>query len=146
MDHPSLSKSYVRSDLEIPQPLAKFFSLYLLLAIGFKGGIELSHSGFSSDVLITMGAAILMAVAVPVYSYFILRIRLNVFDAGAVAATYGSISAVTFVTADSRYAGDHPERLVLELEIFDQPREHRVFQHIGKIPGMIDVAVIHDFP
>ena len=96
-----LFAALVRSDLEIPQPLAKFFSLYLLLAIGFKGGIELSHSGFSSDVLITMGAAILMAVAVPVYSYFILRIRLNVFDAGAVAATYGSISAVTFVTAIS---------------------------------------------
>jgi len=96
-----MAASLARSDLEIPQPVAKFFSLYLLLAIGFKGGVELNHSGLSNQVVVTMAAAMLMAVAVPIYTFFILRIRMNVYDAGAVAATYGSISAVTFITAIS---------------------------------------------
>ncbi len=96
-----MAASLARSDLEVPQPVAKFFSLYLLLAIGFKGGVELNHSGLSAQVVGVLGAAMVMAVAVPIYTYFILRIRLNVFDAGAIAATYGSISAVTFITAVS---------------------------------------------
>lgn len=99
-----MAAALARSDLEIPQPVAKFFSLYLLLAIGFKGGVELNHSGLSGQVLVTMAAAMLMAVAVPIYTFFILRIRMNVYDAGAVAATYGSISAVTFITAISYLA------------------------------------------
>ncbi|MBM4264907.1 MAG: sodium-dependent bicarbonate transport family permease [Deltaproteobacteria bacterium] len=89
------------SDLEIPQPLPKFLSLYLLLAIGFKGGLELHHSGLNTDVLFALGAAMIMAIVVPLYSYFILRIKLSVYDAAAIAATYGSISAVTFITAIS---------------------------------------------
>jgi len=96
-----MAATLVRSDLEIPQPLPKFLSLYLLLAIGFKGGVELNHSGLSSEVLVSLGAAIVMAVLVPIYTFFVLRIRLNVYDAGAVAATYGSISAVTFITTVS---------------------------------------------
>lgn len=96
-----LLATLARSDLEIPQPLPKFLSLYLLLAIGFKGGLELHHSGLSADVLLALGAAMVMAIVVPAYSYFILRIRLSVYDAAAIAATYGSISAVTFITAIS---------------------------------------------
>lgn len=96
-----LLAALARSDLEIPQPLPKFFSLYLLMAIGFKGGVELNHSGLSANVLLALGAAMIMAVVVPIYSYFILRVRLNVYDASAIAATYGSISAVTFITAIS---------------------------------------------
>lgn len=88
-----------RSDLEIPQPLPKFFSLYLLLAIGFKGGVELHHSGLSQDVLLTLGVAVAFAFLVPVYSFYILRLKLAAPDAAAIAATYGSISAVTFITA-----------------------------------------------
>ena len=99
-----MAASLARSDLEIPQSVAKFFSLYLLLVIGFKGGVELNHSGLSGHVVVTLVAAMLMAVAVPVYTFFILRIRMNVYDAGAVAATYGSISAVTFITAVSYLA------------------------------------------
>jgi uncharacterized protein len=94
-----MAAALVRSDLEIPQPLAKFFSLYLLLAIGFKGGVELSHGGLSVEALVSLGVAMLMAVLVPLYTFFILRVRLNIYDAGAVAATYGSTSAVTFITA-----------------------------------------------
>lgn len=91
----------LKSDLEIPSPLPKLFSLYLLLVIGFKGGVELHHGGFNSQVLITFVAAIFAAVAVPVASFFILRLKLDVFNAAAIAASYGSVSAVTFVTASS---------------------------------------------
>jgi uncharacterized protein len=89
------------SDLEIPSPLPKLFSLYLLLAIGFKGGLELAHSGLGAQVLLTIGAAVLMSLLVPLTSFLILRTRLDTFNAAAVAASYGSISAVTFITAES---------------------------------------------
>ena len=89
------------SDLEIPSPLPKLFSLYLLLAIGFKGGVELSHSGLGTVVLSTIAAAILMSLLVPVSSFLILRLRLGSDNAAAIAAAYGSISAVTFITAQS---------------------------------------------
>jgi uncharacterized protein len=92
---------FVQSDLEIPNPLPKLFSLYLLVAIGFKGGHELYESGLSPLILATLGAAVLMASIVPVYSFFILKIKLDNYNAAAIAATYGSISAVTFITASS---------------------------------------------
>jgi hypothetical protein len=89
----------VRSNLEIPASVAKFFSLYLLVAIGFKGGVALAGSGLSTTALAGIGAAMLMALLVPAYSFLILRNRVDAFDAAAVAATYGSISAVTFIAA-----------------------------------------------
>ncbi len=92
---------FVQSDLEIPNPLPKLFSLYLLVAIGFKGGHELYESGLSPLILATLGAAVFMASIVPVYSFFILKIKLDNYNAAAIAATYGSISAVTFITASS---------------------------------------------
>lgn len=92
---------FCKSDLEIPQPLPKLFSLYLLLAIGFKGGYELAESGINSQIALTLIASIVMALAVPIYSFFILRLKLDAYNAAAIAATYGSISAVTFITASS---------------------------------------------
>jgi uncharacterized protein len=92
---------FLKSDLEVPQPLPKLFSLYLLLAIGFKGGYELDESGINPQVAITLIAAIIMACVVPIYSFFILRVKLDTYNAAAIAATYGSISAVTFITAQS---------------------------------------------
>ncbi|MFN9644302.1 MAG: sodium-dependent bicarbonate transport family permease [Cyanobacteriota bacterium] len=89
------------SDLESPSPLPKLFSLYLLLAIGFKGGVELSRSDLGPMVRWTIGAAILMSMLVPLSSFFILRLRLGADNAAAIAAAYGSISAVTFITAQS---------------------------------------------
>ena len=91
----------VGSDLEIPSPLPKLFSLYLLLAIGFKGGLELQHSGLGGQVLPTIGAAVVMSLVVPLYSFLVLKTRFDGFNAAAIAATYGSISAVTFITAES---------------------------------------------
>jgi hypothetical protein len=90
-----------KSDLEIPQPLPKLFSLYLLLSIGFKGGHELADSGINLQIALTLIAAILMAAIVPVYTFFILKLKLDNYNAAAIAATYGSISAVTFITASS---------------------------------------------
>jgi uncharacterized protein len=92
---------FVQSDLEIPNPLPKLFSLYLLVSIGFKGGHELFQSGLSPLIMATLLAAVFMASIVPVYSFFILRIKLDTYNAAAIAATYGSISAVTFITASS---------------------------------------------
>ncbi|KYC42823.1 sodium-dependent bicarbonate transport family permease [Scytonema hofmannii PCC 7110] len=92
---------FLKSDLEIPQPLPKLFSLYLLLAIGFKGGHELAESGMNPEIAITIIAAIIMASIVPVYTFFILKLKLDNYNAAAIAATYGSISAVTFITASS---------------------------------------------
>jgi len=91
----------VKSDLEIPAPIPKLFSLYLLIAIGFRGGSELAKSGITQDVFLTIGAAILMSCVVPIYTFFILRIKLDPYNAAAIAATYGAISAVTFITAGS---------------------------------------------
>ncbi len=92
---------FVKSDLEIPAPVPKLLSLYLLFAIGFKGGVELVKSGITQEVILTLLASVLMACTVPIYTFFILRLKLDTYDAAAIAATYGSISAVTFITASA---------------------------------------------
>lgn len=89
----------VRSNLEIPPAVSRFLSLYLLMALGLKGGFALSQSGLTHNVAASLGAAVALAIAVPLLGYWILRRFLGAFDAAAVAATYGSVSAVTFVTA-----------------------------------------------
>lgn len=92
---------YLKSDLEIPANSSKFISLYLLFAIGFKGGQELSHETFSSEIGWSMLLGITISLIIPLYTFFILKNKLTVFDSGAIAAAYGSVSAVTFVTAVS---------------------------------------------
>jgi hypothetical protein len=92
---------YLKSDLKIPPNSSKFISLYLLFAIGFKGGQELSHETFTSEIGWSILFGIFISLAIPLYTFFILKRRLSVFDAGAIAAAYGSVSAVTFVTAVS---------------------------------------------
>lgn len=89
----------VKSNLEIPPAIAKFLSLYLLVAIGFKGGVALSASGFTATALVAIGAALIMAFLVPIYTFLLLRKRTSAFNAAAIAATYGSVSAVTFIAA-----------------------------------------------
>jgi hypothetical protein len=88
-----------RSDLEVPAPIAKFLSLYLLFAIGFKGGVALSVSSIDTAVVMTLLVAMILSAAIPIYTFFALRATLPAADAAAIAATYGSVSAVTFVTA-----------------------------------------------
>ncbi len=91
----------VKSDLEIPSSSSKFISLYLLFSIGFKGGQELSHSGFTTEIVYSLMFGGAIASIIPLYTFFILKRRMSISDAGAVAATYGSVSAVTFVAAVS---------------------------------------------
>ena len=89
----------VKSDLEIPEGSVKLISLYLLFAIGFKGGQELSHSNFRVEILYSLLFGLVIASLIPLYTFFILKRKLSISDAAAVAATYGSVSAVTFVAA-----------------------------------------------
>lgn len=91
----------LKSDLEIPPNSSKFISLYLLFAIGFRGGQELSHEKLTSEIIWLMLSGIFISLIIPFYSFFILKQKFNVFDSGAIAAAYGSVSAVTFVTATS---------------------------------------------
>lgn len=93
--------AWLRTDLEIPDQIAKFLSLYLLMAIGFKGGVALSNSEIGYEVLTGIGIALALSCIVPVYVFFFLKRQLSVADAAATAATFGSISAVTFVTSTS---------------------------------------------
>lgn len=90
---------FLKSNLEIPAAISRFLSLYLLMALGLKGGFALADSGLSREVVITLGAALTMAFIVPMIGYAVLRQFVSGFDAAAIAATYGSVSAVTFITA-----------------------------------------------
>jgi len=90
-----------KSDLEIPSQISKFISLYLLMAIGFKGGVELHESGFNGQVITILVISVIMSVVIPLYSFLILRRRLDVPNAAALAASFGSVSAVTFITASN---------------------------------------------
>ena len=89
----------LKSDLEIPPNSSKFISLYLLFSIGFKGGQELAHSQFTLEILWSVIFGISVACTIPLYAFFILKRKLSIEDSGAIAAAYGSVSAVTFVTA-----------------------------------------------
>jgi hypothetical protein len=89
----------IKSNLEIPPAISRFLSLYLLMALGLKGGFALSQSGLTANVGISLAAAIVLAICIPLMGYWFLKRFVSGFDAAAVAATYGSVSAVTFVTA-----------------------------------------------
>jgi hypothetical protein len=89
----------IKSNLEIPPAISRFLSLYLLMALGLKGGFALAKTGLTMEVGTSLGAAIFMAILVPLIAYQILKRFVSGFDAAAIAATYGSVSAVTFITS-----------------------------------------------
>ncbi len=89
----------LKSNLEIPPQVSRFLSLYLLMALGLKGGFALARSGLTTEVAVSLAAALALAVVVPALGYGLLRRFLSGYDAAAIAATYGSVSAVTFITA-----------------------------------------------
>lgn len=91
----------LKSDLEIPASSSKFISLYLLFAIGFKGGQELAHESINSEVIFSLLMGLVISILIPLYTFYLLRLKLDVQNAAAVAASYGSVSAVTFVAAMS---------------------------------------------
>lgn len=90
---------YVKSDLAIPSTTSTFISIYLLFSIGFNSGQELSHQQFSNEILFSLLFGIAIACIIPVYVFFIARLKLPIHDSVAIASAYGSVSAVTFVTA-----------------------------------------------
>lgn len=114
----------IRSNLEIPPAIAKFFSLYLLIAIGLKGGAALAETGLSMAGALALLAALIMAALVPAYSFLILRRRIKPYDAAAIAATYGSVSAVTFITAQqflSRNEVDFGGHMTVAMVLMESP-------------------------
>ena len=114
----------VRSNLEIPAAVTKFLSLYLLMAIGFKGGQALGQTGLGGDGLKVLGVSLLLAVVIPALLYPVLSRRISLFDAAAIAATYGSVSAVTFVTAAQFLVGQGNEAggyLTVALVLMESP-------------------------
>ncbi len=98
-----LGASLARSDLSVPEAAAKALSIYLLFAIGFKGGVSVNESGLSADLAFALLAGVALSAAIPLVAFAILRAisRLDAVDAAAVAAHYGSISIVTFVAASA---------------------------------------------
>lgn len=104
-----LSAALARSDLSMPEAIAKGLALYLMLAIGFKGGVAVNVAGLTTAVVTTAAAGIVMGLVIPIVAFWALRrtSRLDTATAAAVAAHYGSISLVTFVagTEALRVAG-----------------------------------------
>lgn len=96
-----VAAALLKSDLNLPQPIPKLLSIYLLMAIGLHGGVELARSELSVQIFALLGAAVVLAAIVPVWTFYVLRLKLDVPNAAAMAATYGSISAVTFITASN---------------------------------------------
>lgn len=114
----------IGSNLEIPPPIAKFLSLYLLMAIGFKGGQALGDGGLSRGAVGVLVSALLLALVTPIVWFLFLRRRIDEFDAAAIAATYGSVSAVTFVVASQFAASQGNEAggyLAVALVIMESP-------------------------
>jgi hypothetical protein len=89
----------LRSNLEVPQPVVRFLTLYLLMAVGLKGGFTLARSGVTAETAAALAAALFMAALVPLIAYVGFRRATSSLQAGALAASYGSVSVVTFVAA-----------------------------------------------
>lgn len=115
----------VRSDLAIPKDLSRLFSLYLLWAIGFKGGVELRAAGLSAETLMPLGVATALSAVIPLYVAPILKLaRFNAADACATAGAYGSVSVVTFITAQKFLENQNIEfggHLVAALALMEAP-------------------------
>jgi uncharacterized protein len=102
-----LIAAFARSDLSIPEAVAKGLSIYLLFAIGFKGGAGVAAHGVDATLVGALVAGLVLSFALPFVAFGYLRVltRLPLVDAAAVAAHYGSISIVTFVAATSVLQG-----------------------------------------
>lgn len=98
-----LLAAIARSDLSIPDGAAKIMSIYLLLAIGFKGGAAVADTGISQELIGSLIVGIILSFGLPFLAFALLKVltRLDNLNAAAVAGHYGSISIVTFVTAVS---------------------------------------------
>jgi hypothetical protein len=113
-----------RSDLEIPDSISKLFSLYLLWAIGMKGGVALRETGLDAAALSPLLAGLAFACVAPALAVPLLRLRFDLDNACAIAASYGSVSVVTFITAanflDQR-AIEYGGQMVAALALMEAP-------------------------
>jgi hypothetical protein len=102
-----MAAALARSDLTIPEAVAKGMSIYLLFAIGFKGGVAVSTHGIDQTLVLSLLAGLVLSFGLPLLAFALLRIMtgLSHVDAAAVAAHYGSISIVTFVAGTSVLEG-----------------------------------------
>ena len=102
-----LFAGFARSDLAIPEAFAKGMAVYLMAAIGLKGGVEVSKSGMTEALLLAGVAGMMLSFLLPLPAFAALRGfgRLSRVDAAAVAAHYGSVSLVTFITANEMLKG-----------------------------------------
>lgn len=102
-----LLAAFARSDLTIPEAVAKGMSIYLLFAIGFKGRASVAAHGVNGTLLLAVGAGVILSFGLPLIAFALLKVMTNLSktDAAAVAAHYGSISIVTFVAATSVLEG-----------------------------------------
>jgi hypothetical protein len=93
--------AFARSDLNIPEAIAKGLSIYLMIAIGLKGGVAVSKSGFTPDLILAAAAGVALSFVLPFFAFLLLTkfARMSRVNAAAVSAHYGSVSVVTFVTA-----------------------------------------------
>lgn len=89
--------SWLKSDLEIPESISKFLSLVLLLSLGLKGGREVAIAPDLSGFYVVAFAGFASCFVIPYYLFPLLKRRLGADNAAAMAACYGSVSAITFV-------------------------------------------------
>lgn len=96
-----MGAALLRSQMSVPEAFAKGLAIYLMMAIGLKGGVEMAKNPLTMDVILVLLAGIVLSFLIPVISFLFLRLttKLNRIDAAATAAHYGSISIVTFVAA-----------------------------------------------
>ena len=91
--------SWIRSDLEIPESVSKFLSIFLLLSLGLKGGHEVRFAESLAGFIPTLSLGLISCFALPMVLFFAVKKRLGIANAAALSASYGSVSAVTFITA-----------------------------------------------
>jgi len=119
-----MTAGLLRSDLAIPEAVTKLLSLYLMWAIGITGGIKIREAGFDPETLTSLGLAIGLAIVVPIYVFALLRKKLDTDNAAALCAVYGSVSAVTFLTASAflqRSGIEYGGHMVAALALMESP-------------------------
>lgn len=96
-----LGAALMRSQMSVPESFAKGLAIYLMMAIGLKGGVEMSKTALSPEIFSIAGVALLLSFGMPFLAYMMLRVlsKMSRIDAAATAGHYGSISIVTFVAA-----------------------------------------------
>lgn len=91
----------IKSDIEIPQAISKALAIYFMIAIGFKGGVEISKNGLENGLFQSILNSLIIGITTPLISFLILKYigKIDNINCGAISAHYGSVSVVTFVTA-----------------------------------------------